>query len=65
MEELSSRNKIVCPFDGRSPPGGTELGSWLVINLPANVTSLEEGALGKKMPPGFVELKNSFGDIGY
>jgi Raf kinase inhibitor-like YbhB/YbcL family protein len=38
---------------------------WLVINLPANVTSLEEGASGKKMPPGSVELKNSFGDIGY
>jgi len=38
---------------------------WLVINIPANVTSLEEGASGKKMPPGSVELKNSFGDIGY
>ncbi len=38
---------------------------WLVINIPANATSLEEGASGKKMPPGSVELKNSFGDIGY
>ncbi len=38
---------------------------WLVINLPANATSLEEGASGKKMPPGSVELKNSFGDMGY
>jgi Raf kinase inhibitor-like YbhB/YbcL family protein len=38
---------------------------WLVINLPANATSLEEGASGKKMPSGSVELKNSFGDIGY
>jgi Raf kinase inhibitor-like YbhB/YbcL family protein len=38
---------------------------WLVINIPANVTSLEEGASRKKMPPGSVELKNSFGDIGY
>ena len=38
---------------------------WLVVNLPANVTSLEEGVSGKKMPPGSVELKNSFGDIGY
>jgi Raf kinase inhibitor-like YbhB/YbcL family protein len=36
-----------------------------VINIPANVTFLEEGASGKKMPPGSVELKNSFGDIGY
>jgi len=38
---------------------------WLVINVPANATSLEEGASGKKMPLGSVELKNSFGDIGY
>lgn len=38
---------------------------WLVINIPANVSSLEEGASGKNMPRGSVELKNSFGHIGY
>lgn len=38
---------------------------WLVINIPSNVTSIEEGASRKKMPPGSIELKNSFGDIGY
>ena len=38
---------------------------WLVINIPANVASLEEGASGKKMPHGSLELKNSFGEIGY
>ena len=38
---------------------------WLVMNIPANVTFIEEGASRKKMPPGSVELKNSFGDIGY
>jgi hypothetical protein len=38
---------------------------WLVINIPVNATSIDEGASGKKMPPGSVELKNSFGDIGY
>ena len=38
---------------------------WLVINIPPQVTSIEEGASRKKMPPGSVELKNSFGDIGY
>jgi Raf kinase inhibitor-like YbhB/YbcL family protein len=38
---------------------------WLVINIPFQVTSLEEGASIKKMPPGSTELKNSFGDIGY
>jgi Raf kinase inhibitor-like YbhB/YbcL family protein len=38
---------------------------WLVINLPAGVTALEEGASRKKMPAGAVELKSSFGDLGY
>jgi Raf kinase inhibitor-like YbhB/YbcL family protein len=38
---------------------------WLVINIPKEVTSIEEGASRKKMPPGSAELKNSFGDIGY
>jgi hypothetical protein len=38
---------------------------WLVINIPANVTSIDEEASRKKMPTGLVELKNSFGDIGY
>ena len=38
---------------------------WLVINIPANVTFLEEGASRKKMPQRSMELKNSFGDIGY
>jgi len=38
---------------------------WLIINIPSNVTSIEEGASRKKMPSGSIELKNSFGDIGY
>ena len=38
---------------------------WLVINLPSHVTMIEEGASRKKMPAGSLELKNSFGDIGY
>ncbi len=38
---------------------------WLVINLPPGATGLEEGASGKKMPPGAAELKNSFGALGY
>jgi Raf kinase inhibitor-like YbhB/YbcL family protein len=38
---------------------------WLVINIPADVVSIEEGASRKKMPPGTVELQSSFGDIGY
>jgi Raf kinase inhibitor-like YbhB/YbcL family protein len=38
---------------------------WLVINIPPQITSIDEGASKKKMPQGSVELKNSFGDIGY
>ena len=38
---------------------------WMVINIPAQVTSIEEGASKKRMPKGSVELKNSFGEIGY
>ena len=38
---------------------------WLVINIPKEVFLFEEGASRKKMPPGSMELKNSFGDIGY
>ena len=38
---------------------------WLVIDLPGDATSLPEGATGRKMPQGAVELKNSFGETGY
>ena len=38
---------------------------WLVINIPPDVHSLEAGASGKKMPPGALELQNSFGEPGY
>ena len=38
---------------------------WLAINIPPQVISIEEGASKKKMPQGSVELKNSFGEIGY
>jgi len=38
---------------------------WLVINIPPGATSLPQGASGKNMPQGAVELKNSFGATGY
>jgi hypothetical protein len=38
---------------------------WLVIDLPGAVNTLAAGASGKKMPPGAVELQNSFGELGY
>jgi len=38
---------------------------WMVINIPAEVHHLEEGASRRAMPPGAKELKNSFGFVGY
>jgi Raf kinase inhibitor-like YbhB/YbcL family protein len=38
---------------------------WLVIDIPPGATSLPEGASGKLMPQGAVELQNSFGATGY
>lgn len=38
---------------------------WLVIDIPADVNSIPEGASGKSMPAGSVELVNSYGSMGY
>jgi Raf kinase inhibitor-like YbhB/YbcL family protein len=38
---------------------------WLVIDIPPDASSLQEGASGKEMPQGSMELRNSFGAIGY
>ncbi len=38
---------------------------WLVINIPPGTTGLPEGASGPGMPPGAVELHNSWGRPGY
>jgi hypothetical protein len=38
---------------------------WLVVDLPKDSGAIPEGASGHKMPPGAVELNNSFGETGY
>lgn len=38
---------------------------WIVINIPPEVSSLPEGASGKNMPAGALEIRNSFGETGY
>jgi Raf kinase inhibitor-like YbhB/YbcL family protein len=38
---------------------------WLVINIPAAITVLAEGASKSNLPAGAMELKNTFGGIGY
>jgi hypothetical protein len=40
---------------------------WLVVNLPASARGVAENASGimQKMPPGCVELRNSYGENRY
>ncbi len=38
---------------------------WLVINIPPDANSLAEGASGKNMPGGAMELHNSWGKPAY
>jgi hypothetical protein len=38
---------------------------WLVKDIPGDASTLAEGASGRKMPPGMVEMKNSWGELGY
>lgn len=38
---------------------------WLVADLPGDSTTLAEGASGKQMPKGAVELQTSWGKPGY
>jgi Raf kinase inhibitor-like YbhB/YbcL family protein len=38
---------------------------WFVINIPAKVASLAEGASGMNMPTGSKELYNTYGTLGY
>jgi Raf kinase inhibitor-like YbhB/YbcL family protein len=38
---------------------------WVVINIPANIMELHEGASQHVMPEVAVELYNSYGEIGY
>jgi Raf kinase inhibitor-like YbhB/YbcL family protein len=79
MPGAGGRNLSI-PLTWANPPAGTQSFAlamvdphpvarnwvhWLVIDLPANANTLAEGASGKRMPPGAVELKNSFGDPGY
>ncbi len=38
---------------------------WVIINIPASITTLPENASPKKIPAPAVELKNSYGALGY
>lgn len=47
-------------------PTGSGWWHWMVVNVPANVHSLAQGASGTdKMPKGAQELKTDFGHTGF
>ena len=79
MRSIGGEN-ISLPFSWTDPPPDTKSFAlsivdlhpvanhwvhWLVIDIPPDTRSLSEGASGKAMPAGAVELKNSFGQVGY
>ena len=46
-------------------PTGSGWWHWVVINIPANVTSLDTGASGKAMPKGAIEIVNDYGTAAF
>lgn len=47
-------------------PTGSGWWHWTVVNIPASVTKIEEGASGaKKLPAGSVEGRTDFGSAGF
>ena len=46
-------------------PVANNLVHWFVIDIPATVASLAEGASGTSMPQGSRELYNTYGTVGY
>ena len=48
-------------------PTGSGFWHWLVVNIPANVNELAEGAgsAGGELPPGALQTRTDFGTPGY
>jgi len=46
-------------------PTGSGWWHWVVVNIPADVTSLPSGASGKAMPKGALEILNDYGIVGF
>jgi len=47
--------------------GASNMIHWFVVNVPHSVREIPERASGTrdKMPPGALEIRNSFGELGY
>ena len=46
-------------------PTGSGWWHWVVVNIPANVTKIANGASGKMMPKGALEVANDYGAVGF
>ena len=46
-------------------PTGSGFWHWVVVNIPADVTSLPAGASGSELPTGALETRTDFGKPGY
>lgn len=60
----STKSFAVTVYDPDAPTG-SGWWHWTVVNIPANVTKLAEGASGKNLPKGAVEGRTDFGKPGY
>jgi Raf kinase inhibitor-like YbhB/YbcL family protein len=59
-----TRSFAVTCFDPDAPTG-SGFWHWLVVNIPADVTSLAAGASRGALPAGALETRTDFGQAGY
>ncbi|MCC7009848.1 MAG: YbhB/YbcL family Raf kinase inhibitor-like protein [Acidobacteria bacterium] len=59
-----TRSFVVTVYDPDAPTG-SGFWHWVVIDIPASVTSLPTGASRGKLPAGAIETRTDFGAPGY